>query len=257
MNTTATGQRIISSSWQGSDLDTSAYTGDDDYAELLQETIQREGRYGTHRESYSTEYGQKTTHAYVTDYTDPATGQKRYAAYYGDNSGSEYIDFPTLPEAIAEYEQNVRNLQDCSAGAYDSDGEPSQWFEVCDLKGVEQERRIIESSWSLGDLDASVYTGEGDYRELLTEAIDRAGKTPLRESVTLGEGGRYLHRAFVASFTDPCAFETRYGYYFFDEGNGRFYLDFADLDAAVAEYERDVRDNTDPAAWYDVTDVEL
>lgn len=133
MNTTATSQRIIASTWQGSDLDSSAYTGDDDYADLLQAEIEKAGRYAR-RESYTTEYGQKVTHAFVAEYTDPATGETRYAHYYGDQTGDEYTDFATLAEAVAEYEQNVRALEDCGSGAYNQDGEPQRWFEESDVE---------------------------------------------------------------------------------------------------------------------------
>jgi hypothetical protein len=134
MNATVTAKRIISSTWQGSDLDATIYTGDGDYQDLLEETIQREGRYGTHRESFTMGDGRKEYRAYVTDYTDPATGEKRYAACYEEPAGTEYIDFPTLAEAEAEYEQNVRGLQSCVEGQVDEDGEPQCWFETTDVE---------------------------------------------------------------------------------------------------------------------------
>lgn len=133
MNATASTQRTITSSWQGSDLDTSVYTGDDDYAELLEDAITEAGRYAS-RESYTLEDGVKVVHGFVAEYTDPATGATRYAHYYGDASGTEYTDFATLAEAVAEYEQNVRSLQDCVAGTFDKDGEPARWFETTDVE---------------------------------------------------------------------------------------------------------------------------
>jgi len=134
MNTTVASKRIISSTWQGTDLDESVYTGDDNYAELLEETIQREARYGVHRESYTMGDGRKEYRAYVAEYTDPATGEKRYAACYEDPAGVEYIDYPTLSEAEAEYEQNVRGLQSCVEDQVDEDGNPQHWFQECDVE---------------------------------------------------------------------------------------------------------------------------
>lgn len=132
MNTTSTSQRIIASTWQRADLDDSVYTRDD-YADLLQAEIDKAGHYA-HRESCTVEYGQKVTHAFVAEYTDPATGQTRYAHYYGDQTGTEYTDYATLAEAVAEYEQNVRALEECGSGAYNKDGEPQRWFEQSDVE---------------------------------------------------------------------------------------------------------------------------
>ncbi len=133
MNTTITGKRIIASTWQGTDLDTTAYTGDDDYADLLESAIQAESHYA-HRESYTMGDGRKEYRAYVAEYTDPATGEKRYAACYEDPAGTEYIDFPTLSEAEVEYEQNVRGLQSCVEDQVDEDGNPQHWFQECDVE---------------------------------------------------------------------------------------------------------------------------
>lgn len=133
MNTTVAGKRIISSTWQGSDLDAAAYTGDDGYADLIEDAIQREGRYAT-RESYTLGDGRKEYRAYVAEYTDPATGETRYAACYEDPAGTEYIDYPTLAEAETEYEQNVRGLQSCVEGQIDEDGNPQHWFQECDVE---------------------------------------------------------------------------------------------------------------------------
>jgi hypothetical protein len=122
-------RRLIASTWAGTDI------ADGEYADRLTEAIDAERVYV--RESISRdEHGQISAHGYVTSYTDPATGDTRWVEYYYDNSGSEYADHDTREAAEAAYEENVRAMQTCVEGTFNTCGDGECWWDRSDVEGV-------------------------------------------------------------------------------------------------------------------------
>lgn len=133
--------RIISSGWQRcGDIE------DEEEAQALCDLIEDAAggkvRYSWARARYTAgevSAGDIAVEAYVTAYQDD-TGATRWATYYCDPEGEEYLDFPTRADAEAAYEENVRGMQSCTADGLDEDGLPDSWWDHTDVPGLDAPR---------------------------------------------------------------------------------------------------------------------
>lgn len=132
MTVTITQRRVIDSSWVGTDIT------DHGYADETIEAIERgrAQRAPLRDPLRHDEDGQVSALSYVIGYTDPRTGEERWAQVHADDSGREYADHATAKEAEASFEENVRGLQPRITGAFDEEGNPERWWERSNVDGI-------------------------------------------------------------------------------------------------------------------------
>lgn len=190
MSETITG-RIIYSGWQGSEIE------DEEQAEALVEAIQA-AAYGKIRRSWSRdEHGHIAIEAYVVGFEDPADGANRWATYYRDAQGAEYIDYPERSEAEAAYEENARSMQDAIAGTTDDDGLPATWWDETDVDGLDDRSAVLikdgveRVEWStsaMREAEGALTSRQLDRADAIRVLIERCGDNQSEAARLLGLG---------------------------------------------------------------------
>lgn len=122
--------RVIRSTVQGLDID-------QDQAEAFEQAIDTAlNAGGAVRETYGLDdIGQKEYHIALLPYTDP-DGEHRWAVLNSGPAEVDWQDTCDLAEAVAAYEDEVR---DTTAGAmpeYDDEGDELPLWNVSDVKGI-------------------------------------------------------------------------------------------------------------------------